>query len=229
MDAITQQINVWQREGALTEVENSLLRHDLIMAVNRVANIAGTYGHYRSTWSKSAYADLVIFPTEFLPGFRTDHTVHQGPAEDIAQTVSADLCYLDPPYMKRQYAANYHLIETVARGDAPEAIGVSGLRPWRDQYSVFCTRTRVQAAFATIIDTIDCNTFLISYSADGLLLESEILGLFSKFGNVAIEKRAIPRFRSNASSLGANVDEFLITLQRHKWSRRRQPHAADAS
>jgi adenine-specific DNA-methyltransferase len=114
--------------------------------------------------------------------------------------------------MKRQYAANYHLIETVARGDEPEAVGVSGLRPWRDQYSVFCTRTRIQDAFRRIIEDADCPTFLISYSSDGLLSEDELNDLFGQLGDVAIEKRPFPRFRSNKSSLGPLVNEFLITV-----------------
>ncbi|MCZ5120468.1 DNA adenine methylase [Escherichia coli] len=36
--------------------------------------------------------------------------------------IQCDLCYIDPPYMKRQYAANYHILETLARGDEPEAM-----------------------------------------------------------------------------------------------------------
>ena len=114
--------------------------------------------------------------------------------------------------MKRQYAANYHLIETVARGDEPEAVGVSGLRPWRDQYSVFCTRTRIQDAFGRIINEASCKKFLISYSSDGLLSEQELRDLFGKYGTVDIEKRPFPRFRSNKSQLGPTVFEFLITL-----------------
>ncbi len=35
--------------------------------------------------------------------------------------MNAYLCYVDPPYMKRQYAANYHLLETIAKGDNPVA------------------------------------------------------------------------------------------------------------
>ena len=59
------------------------------------------------------------------------HKVFREYAEEVAHKITCDLCYIDPPYMKRQYAANYHLLETLAREDEPEAIGVSGLRPWR--------------------------------------------------------------------------------------------------
>lgn len=212
LDAISRQISDWRVQGTISDLENSLLRHNLIMAVNRVANIAGTYGHYRSTFSKAALAELTLTPARFVPGFRTDHLVLQGPAEDIAGQIVADVCYIDPPYMKRQYAANYHLIETIARGDEPEAVGVSGLRPWRDQYSVFCTRTRIQEAFRRVVEDSHCPIYLISYSSDGLLKEQELTELFEPLGEVSFEKRVFPRFKSNKSDLGPMVTEYLITL-----------------
>lgn len=218
LDAMNAQIRAWLSEGRLTDLEHSLLRHDLIMAVNRVANIAGTYGHFRSTWSKAAISPIGLTPSKFISNFRIDHEVMQGPAEDLAGKMAADVCYLDPPYMKRQYAANYHLIETVARGDEPPAIGVSGLRPWRDQYSVFCTKTRIQSAFASIVESMDCPVFLISYSEDGLLKEDDLCELLTAFGHVEIEKREFPRFRSNRSALGETLNEFLVTLTRMQHS-----------
>jgi adenine-specific DNA-methyltransferase len=212
LDAINRQVNDWARNGDISTIENSLLRHDLILAVNRVANIAGTYGHYRSTFSNASRAPLSLMPSTFRSEFRTDHTVLQGAAEDLGNQISADVCYIDPPYMKRQYAANYHLIETVARGDEPEAVGVSGLRPWRDQYSVFCTRTRIQNAFRRLIQDADCSIFLISYSSDGLLAQNELAELFEPLGEFSLEQRVFPRFKSNQSALGPHVTEYLITL-----------------
>lgn len=229
LDAISRRIREWFEQGVITEIENSLLRHDLILAVNRVANIAGTYGHYRSSFSKAANAALALVPTPFRDEFRTDHTILQGPAEDIAHQISADVCYIDPPYMKRQYAANYHLIETVARGDEPAAIGVSGLRPWRDQYSVFCTRTRIQDAFRRLIQNAECPVFLISYSSDGLLKEEELAELFEPLGKFSLDRRFFPRFRSNQSSLGSHVTEYLITLLKAGCEQAPVPHAVGAT
>ena len=164
IDAINDELRAWKAGKLLTDEEHSVLRHDLVLATNRVANIAGTYGHYRSKWSNGALSPLVLTPTDFMWGFRCDHTILQGPAEVVSRGVTADLCYLDPPYMKRQYAANYHLLETIARGDNPRAIGVSGLRPWRDQYSDFCSKVRIRSAFAAVIKQIRSSQFLISYN-----------------------------------------------------------------
>jgi len=34
--------------------------------------------------------------------------------------ISGDILYLDPPYNQRQYATNYHLLETIAKYDNPK-------------------------------------------------------------------------------------------------------------
>ena len=214
IDAINHQLNAWKSQKLLTHQEHYLLRHDLVLATNRVANIAGTYGHFRSKWSNGALSKLTLQPADFVWGYPCDHVIVQGPAEIVSREMTADLCYIDPPYMKRQYAANYHLIETIARGDEPEAIGVSGLRPWRDQYSDFCSKVRIRDAFAKIICGMNCSRFLISYSEDGLLSRKEMLELLGQFGEVVLVQYSVPRFRSNDSPLGRTMSEYLFTLTR---------------
>lgn len=212
IDAIRLQLSEWESRDLLTNRERCLLRHDLVLAVNRVANIAGTYGHYRSSWSPGALRPLELRKSSFEAG-STDHLVIQGPAEEIAAELSADLCYLDPPYMKRQYAANYHLIETLARGDSPEAIGASGLRDWWDQYSDFCSKRRIADAFAFIFGKMDCPQFLISYSEDGLLQRAELTRIFRDFGRVKCWTIPNQRFRSNGGGAGGSVQEYLFHLE----------------
>lgn len=213
VDAISAQLNDWRRAGALQPVETALLRHDLVLAVNRVANIAGTYGHFRSSWTDSALRPLELRPSQFVGG-STDHDVRQGRAEDVAAELACDLCYIDPPYTKRQYAANYHLIETVARGDEPEAVGVSGLRPWRDQYSDFCSKVRIRSAFEQILLGADCPLYLISYSEDGLLPRDDMAEFLAQHGDVTCYEFDSVRFRSNQSPLARVLKEYAFRLDR---------------
>jgi adenine-specific DNA-methyltransferase len=159
------------------------------MAVNDVANIAGTYGHFLSTINGRAKDPIKLETSTLYTSSDADkHQVLQGYAEAQAQHISCDLCYIDPPYMKRQYAANYHILETIARGDEPEAIGVSGLRPWRDQYSNFCTKTKIRDSFREIFSNMDCKNYLISYSEDGLLSVDDFRELLVPFGDIEIEE-----------------------------------------
>ncbi len=215
LDAILSQLSAWQKNRLITPDENALLRHDVVLAANGVANIAGTYGHFRSSWSNGALRPLSLTPTRFTflsSIYSTHHVVKQGRAEDLAPALSADLCYLDPPYTKRQYAANYHVIETIARGDHPGAVGVSGLRPWRDQYSNFCSKVHIRDAFSAVIRGMDCSEFLVSYSEDGLLSHKELMEFLSGFGEVRFMRFDYPRFRSNNSPLGPTLSEYLFDL-----------------
>ncbi len=213
IDAIRRQIRILRENGKISKLEHSLLLHDLIMAVNDVANIAGTYGHYLSKTVERSKMKIELKPSPINifedEGF---HTVLTGYAEDLAASLSGDLCYIDPPYMKRQYAANYHILETLAREDEPEAIGVSGLRPWRDQYSNFCTKTKIRDSFTKIIAEINCPEFLISYSEDGLLSIDQLTSLLENFGKVNITTLENKRFKSNNSTLAPRLSEYLINL-----------------
>ncbi len=216
IDAVRETLNDWIAAGLITEGEESVLKHTLIMAVNEVASISGTYGYFLSAFGGSALEPFTLKPVSFLPDANTDHVVLQGFAEELAPSITADLCYIDPPYMKRQYAANYHILETVARGDFPEAIGKSGLRDWWDQHSLFCTRTRIRASFDKVISRMHCPQFLISYSEDGLLSIEELAELLSGYGEVTYRTVGYRRFRSNNSSKTRELNEYLIILTKNR-------------
>lgn len=214
IDAIRETVNEWVINNCITESEESVLKHTLIMAVNDIANISGTYGYFLSSFNKNSLEKLVLKPMTFVEDGAINNTVLQGFAEEISSTITADLCYIDPPYMKRQYAANYHILETIARGDFPVATGKSGLRDWWDQHSKFCTKTGIRASFEKVITSMNCQKFLISYSEDGLLSIDELLGLFSKYGQVSYQNIEYSRFRSNNSQLAKDLNEYIISLEK---------------
>jgi len=217
IDAIRKEIRNLHKKNIITEYEHSLLLHDLIMAANNIANIAGTYGHYLSKFVKRAEDPILLYASSFSNGGNIKgHKVFRGYAEDIASKLSGDLCYIDPPYMKRQYAANYHILETLAREDEPEAIGESGLRPWRDQYSNFCSKVKIRSSFDKILTQINCSDFLISYSEDGLLPIDDLISFLSGFGDVVKKDIKYKRFKSRTDSKKeATLNEYLIHLHRH--------------
>lgn len=214
IDAIREMINAWIEEKAITSVEESLLKHTLIMAVNEVANISGTYGYFLSDFKKNAREPIMLRPADIYTKNTKGHTVRLGFAENLAGLITADLCYIDPPYMKRQYAANYHILETIARGDFPEAVGKSGLRDWWDQHSKLCTKTRGLQSFEKIMNDIHCDKFLISYSEDGLFTLDQLKDCFGKFGSVKVQKIDYNRFKSNDSKLPPKLKEYLISVER---------------
>lgn len=215
IDAIRRTIREWHIQNKMTDIEHSLLLHNLIMAANDIANIAGTYGHYLSHFVQRSTSPIYLLPHIFERINNTEgHEIRKGYAEELSPSLSGDVCYIDPPYIKRQYAANYHILETLAREDEPKAIGVSGLRPWRDQYSDFCSKVRIRKSFDAIIRNINCDNIFISYSEDGLLAINDLVSFLQQYGNVELNEIRYKRFRSNNSKKGLELTEYLIYLHK---------------
>lgn len=217
IDAIRRTIRKWYEYKIINDVEHSLLLHDLIMAANDIANIAGTYGHYLSHFVQRSTDPIILSPSAFEENANTEgHEIRRGYAEELSPLLTGDVCYIDPPYIKRQYAANYHILETLAREDEPEAIGESGLRPWRDQYSNFCSKVRIRNAFDLIIRNINCRDIFISYSEDGLLPIDDLMDFLRQYGNIELSEIRYKRFRSNNSKKELELTEYLIYLHKER-------------
>jgi adenine-specific DNA-methyltransferase len=77
-----------------------------------------------------------------------------------------------------------------------------------------CTKTKGLESLETIIKSIDCPKFLISYSEDGLFTLAQLEDLFSKYGKVNTEVIDYNRFRSNDSPLPKKLKEYLISIER---------------
>lgn len=211
VDAIRERIKEWRANGLHPRAADLLL-HDLILAVNRVANIAGTYGYYRSSWNKDSLARLELRTTPSTS--QACHRVLHGSAEEIAAKVRADAFYLDPPYTKRQYAGNYHLPETLAQEDEPEPIGEGGLRNWSSHSSDFCYRRKTSAAFKSILDRVTANWVFISYSEDAHLPSDELTELLRTYGSVELREQPLERFRSNGRvARQGHVREHLYVVE----------------
>ena len=189
-----------------------MLLHHLILATNKVANISGTYGYFLRKLSRPALQPLTFEPIEFeqTPGH---HSVLHGPVEKHASTLNVDAVYLDPPYTKRQYAGNYHVLETIAREDEPVAAGDGGLRPWKDQASDFCYKRTAGQAFHETLTQLNVPHVFISYSQDGQIQEDELLSILSDFGKVRFQEQPYVRYRSNDRVKDGSVLERLYHVE----------------
>jgi len=197
IDAIRFFVRKAHKKGLLTDLEHATLLQNLLLAVNSVANISGTYGYYLSRLSSSALKPIKLEPLEFLDTPK-EHRVMRGPIEVIAPRLKADAVYLDPPYTKRQYAGNYHILETIAREDEPTAIGDGGLRPWKDDASDFCYRKKAGVALNKILASLDTRDVFLSYSDDGQIQPDEIIEILSGHGKINTYQRRYTRYRSNS-------------------------------
>ena len=212
IDAIREQIEEWS--GYLTRGEHSLLVSDLLRAAAAVSNVAGTYGCFLKGWKPRALEPILVKPTHFIDGRAAGHRVHRAEAADVIERVSAPMIYADPPYTKRQYAAYYHLLETIALADEPTVSGATGLRPWHSHASAWCYKRRAPQALVHLLDHADCKHFFLSYSEDGQIPHERIVEIMESYGPLEVMGRRRPRYRSSRlPHRGAVVQERLYYVR----------------
>lgn len=228
IDAMRALIVEWSEASTIDEVEERLLIADLFGALNRVANIAGTFGCFLSKWTNQSQDKITMRCRSLrVSGVRVEATV--GDVFDVPNSAQ-DLVYLDPPYTKRQYASYYHILETVALGDEPEVEGVAGLRPWRDLASDFCYKTRALGTLSRLVQSLKAQRVLLSYSSEGHICMHDMQTELSKSGKFTMHSLgAIGRYRPNkiASSTASDVNEFLVTIE-HPSPQIHKPRAKTA-
>ena len=211
IDGVRAKIKQWRHQG-LSAAASDLLLHDLILAINNVANIAGTYGYYRASWNKASLQPLKLIPSQ-PKRYPVQHSVIQGKVEDIAPKLDLDCCYIDPPYTKRQYGGNYHILETIAQEDEPEPVGEGGLRDWYPQSSDFCSKRLVRGAFNKTLQQLNVRWIFISYSEDGQIPPDEMIELMKQHGRVKRLNTPVGRFSSNIGK-PSPVQEHLYTIEK---------------
>ena len=216
LDGIRLQIRRWDEAGILSRAEVGLLLADLIEAASAVANTAGTFGCFLSKWSPAALRPVEVTrrelrakPVRFTCGELDVFSV---------QTDVQDTVYLDPPYTKRNYAAYYHVLETIAHGDEPKVTGVVGLRPWESKASPFNYKRRALPSLLKLVRQIRAARVLISYSTDGHIRLEALADGLKPWGIVKVHALGdISRYQPRRSVV-QSVGEFVVEIQRGESS-----------
>lgn len=214
IDFIRQAIERWRLTGQITEDEYFYILACLIEAIPSVSNIAGTYGAYNKFWDKRSFKQLTLKPIKIISN-KKDNRAYNEDAADLIKNISGDILYLDPPYNARQYISNYHLLETVARYDAPKVHGKTGLR--EGEKSLFCSKRTANEALKAILHNADFRHVIISYSTDGILEKNEIIEILLEIGNRdSLEIRRFPyrQFKSNQKTDKRHLEELLFYIRR---------------
>lgn len=217
IDAVRQKIRIWRDNEIISLREERVLISDLMRAANRVANTAGTYGCFLSKWQMQSLAPIVL-ETSILPKNPPKASMSTNDVRRV-RCAPSDTVYLDPPYTKRQYAAYYHILETIALGDAPIVSGVCGIRPWWEKASAFCYKTKAVNAISELISHIPSRRIFLSYSTEGHAPINHLSKEISSIAELHIEKLSdIGRYRPNkiASKTSSSVSELLFCIRKTK-------------
>ena len=221
IDGIRAQIERWRGDGRINDAETCILIADLMGAANRVANTAGTYGCFLSRWQRQSLADIELV-ARTMPRTAPPATVTSGDVVDL-HCQPEDTVYLDPPYTKRQYAAYYHILETIALGDEPTVEGVGGIRPWKDKASDYCYKVRAAGALESLVEGCVARRVFLSYSTEGHVPLDVLANGLANAGRVKrYELDQVGRYRPNraASRAGTEVQEVLFEIEKAAEPRR---------
>lgn len=196
-DAIRQRIEEWRNESLVSDDEYYFLLTSLLESIDKYANTASVYGAFLKKFKKTALRPLKLLPAK-LHINDNEHEVYNKDANKVIAEISPDVLYLDPPYNTRQYSANYHVLETVAKYDNPSIRGKTGLRDYSDQKSLYCSRAKVKAAFADLINNAKVKYIFLSYNNEGLLSPDDIEEVMGKRGEYGVFKQEYPRFKADS-------------------------------
>lgn len=198
IDAIRTTIEKWKNEDKINESEYFVLLATLVESVPFYANISGVFAAFLKKYDPRALKSFELKPICFYKGEKK-HTVHNKNSIDIINDLNVDVLYLDPPYNQRQYAPNYHLLETIARYDSPKIKGVTGMRDYSEQKSDFCNKNSALLALDKIAKTAKYKHLILSYNSEGIMPKAEIVSTLQKYGKVKVNNVDYLRFKSNSN------------------------------
>lgn len=216
IDAIRDEIENLHNNGEVTDKEYYVLLATLLEACSAVANITGVYAAFLKKYEKQAQKPVTLKRLDLTMN-GIDATCYNIDGALLLH-VEADLYYLDPPYNARQYAPNYHVLETIARWDNPTAKGVTGMRDYGDLKSDFCNKVKALKLLDKIAAEGKYSTLAMSYNSEGIMPTQDIIDVLSKYGNVHLVEKAYPRFKSHNVGDSANISEVkeqLFILERN--------------
>lgn len=212
VDTIREKIEEWKNENKINGNEYYFLLATLIENIDKVANTASVYGAFLKKLKRSAQQSFLMKPANFVLN-DNEHNVYNEDIETLIETVQGDVLYLDPPYNHRQYAPNYHLLETIAKYDNPKIKGKTGLRDYTNQKSKFSQKKDVLKSFENIIQKAKVKYIFLSYNNEGLMTEEEVRTIMSKRGKYGIFKKEYNRFKAdkteNRNHKANSVVEYL--------------------
>lgn len=215
IDTIRVEVERLFKNALIDESEYFYLLACLIYTTSFYSNTAGVYGAFHKSWDPRALKD---FNLRFIPitYSKRKNKAFLGDSSELIKDISCDVLYMDPPYNSRQYAPNYHVLESIARYDSPEVKGVSGMRDYSDQKSDFCIKKKASEALNYMVQNTSAGIVLLSYNDEGLLSKEEISEVLSKHGNIRTIYKDHLRYKSKNHQLGARkmVKEKLYILHK---------------
>lgn len=228
------------KASKINERERAYLITSLIYSLDRIAN---TVGHY-DAYIKSDDIPLKPLRLQPLDIMITDSKsqIFNLDANELAETLKADVVYIDPPYNSRQYSDTYHLLENIASWKKQSVHGVAKKIDRSHLKSRYSLKSAGEA-FSDLIDKLDTKYILVSYNDMGnngnarsqsRITDHEIVSALERRGKVTIYEQSFKQFTTGRSSksdlkeriffckVGAKLKKNPTTITTNKNSVKRE-------
>ena len=200
----------------INQNEYYYLLYCLLEAVHKVSNTTGVYGAFLKKLSANAIK-TIKFNTLDIIDSKMSHECYNDDCLNLIQSINEnDILYLDPPYNSRQYGSNYHLLETLVKYTIPnikivkDKESITGLTQDLPK-SKWCSKRDLLKELTKIIESKSKYIF-ISYNTEGLVSESDISTLLSKYGTVVVKRKSHKKYKSNVNDNKKLVEELIFCL-----------------
>jgi adenine-specific DNA-methyltransferase len=216
IDAIRTKIEDWYNSKLISENEYYILIACLIETVPFYANISGVYAAFHKKWDPRANKEIKLRSINLIDNNKNNYVFNTN-SLNLIKEYEYDIIYLDPPYNSRQYAPNYHLLETISKYDEPEIRGIAGLRDYSNQKSNFCVKAKALDELEIILSKANYKYLALSYNCEGIMATEDIKDLMSKYGKLHFMEYKYLRYKSNNNGLSKNkkfIKEQLYILKK---------------
>jgi adenine-specific DNA-methyltransferase len=178
----------------VTRGERAILLTALLLAADKVDSTTGLQMAYLKQWAPRSAKPLALKLPTLLPG--EGRALHEDARACVARPERYDVAYLDPPYNQHSYYSNYHVWETLVRGDAPPSYGIARKREdCRTTKSDFNVRGQAWNALRDVVMGVKARHVVLSFSDEGFFTEQAIRALLAeRFESVATVPVDSPRY-----------------------------------
>ena len=215
IDAIRTKIEFWKTEKKISSALYYFLLASLLESADKVANTASVYGAFLKKIKKTAQKELILEPAIFEINSHS-HEVYNEDSNLLIKKIKGDILYLDPPYNAREYGANYHLLNTIAKYDNFTPKGKTGLRDYSK--SAFCKKKEVEKSFDDLIKNANFKYIFLSYNNEGIMSSETIKKILSNYGKYDLLTTEYQRFRAdkkeNRNHKATSTTEYLHILEK---------------
>jgi len=215
IDSIRIKIQEWYENKQIDNNTYYFLLASLLESADKVANTASVYGAFLKNIKKSAQKKLILKSADFIEN-NNSHKVFNEDSNQLIKKICGDILYLDPPYNQRQYGANYHLLNTIAKYKPFEPKGKTGLPKYNR--SNYCKKSEVKNSFEELIKNADFKYIFLSYNNEGLMNKDEIKDIMQKYGKYDGKIKEYQRFKADKNRNYKNniTFEYLHILKKER-------------